>query len=112
MDKTWISDLYNTQKCIQSHIVDLSANTTDKIYASATAAIVELGEMLQCDTRWKAKVTGSRKEPVYDKEAFKEEFADAFIYLINVLIYAGIDIDEELTAIDKKVLVNLKRFGL
>lgn len=80
-----------------------------KVYGHATAAIIELCEMLQCDTRWKKSITGAKKSPVTNDDDFKEEWADAFIYLINVAIYKGLTIDDLKTAITTKQEINFAR---
>ena len=83
-----------------------------QMYNSATSAIVELCEMLQEDTRWKEKVNGSKKMPVYNRVQFIEEFADVCIYLMNVLIYSGTSLEEALAAIADKQEINKERFGV
>ena len=80
------------------------------MYGAATGMMIEIGEMLQCDTRWKKHVTGSVKEPIYNIEQFKEELADVFIYLMNTIIYAGIKIDDFEYAVNEKQNIVNKRF--
>ena len=108
-------DAYNLQKGLQlkinSALPDDNLESPVLMYNSATAAMVEIGEMLQEDTRWKYLVTGSKKEPVYDKDKFLEEWCDAIIYMFNVLIYAGVNIDEAEKVLFKKQFTNLRRFG-
>ena len=80
-----------------------------KVYGHATAAIIELCEMLQCDTRWKKSITGSKKSPITNNDDFKEEWADAFIYLVNVAIYKGLTVDEIKNAVKTKQEINFAR---
>lgn len=80
-----------------------------KVYGHATAAIIELCEMLQADTRWKKSITGSKKSPVVDNDNFKEEWADAFIYLMNVAIYKGLTVDDLKKAVMTKQEINFAR---
>lgn len=110
-------NVFDAQKNIQRKlkgVVDenISLENVVDMYNAATGALVEIGEMLQCDTRWKAYTTGSKKEPVYDKAKFLEEWADVYIYMMNVLIYAGIDIFDADVTITKKQFTNMKRFGI
>ena len=100
--------IYARQKALQTAL-GMNIPSVVNMYNSATAAIVEIGEMLQEDTRWKKEVTGSTREPRYNIDNFKEEFADVAIYLTNVLIYAGISVDEIMEVIDKKITKNCKR---
>ena len=81
------------------------------MYASATGMMVEIGEMLQTDTRWKAITTGSKKQPVCNNIKFIEELSDVFIYLMNVLIYKGVDIDTFKMAVKAKQNVVERRFN-
>lgn len=108
----FLTELYKYQKNLQHKLYNFEDEDLAKMYGSATAAIIEIGEMLQTDTRWKALITGSKKEPVYNKEDFLEEYADVIIYLINVLVYANIDIEDVYVAINNKLLVNKKRFNI
>lgn len=112
----WIRGIFEAQRNIQHKLNDkcVDDDLTDivKMYNSATGALVEIGEMLQCDTRWKPFTTGSKKEPVCDKTKFIEEWADVFIYMLNVLIYAGIDIFDAEQAVSKKQFDNMVRFDL
>jgi NTP pyrophosphatase (non-canonical NTP hydrolase) len=112
MAKDWLDKVHNKQKSLQIAYksTDDLVNVLD-VYNSATAALVEIGEMLQCDTRWKEFVTGSKKKPVVCPEQFKEEWADTFIYMLNVLIYAGISVNDIKTVVENKQNKNYKRFG-
>ena len=110
--RDFIKELYEHQKKLQEQLVGTTEFNSQRMYGSATAAIVEICEMLQSDTRWKATVTGSKKPPVWNIEQFKEEFADVMIYLMNVLVYQNVDIQDIEVAIYEKIKVNNKRFGL
>ena len=110
-------NVFEAQKNLQRKLKGLvdereSIENVVDMYNAATGALVQIGEMLQCDTRWKAHTTGSKKEPVYDKAKFLEEWADVYIYMLNVLIYAGIDDYTAKVAIAKKQFTNMKRFGI
>lgn len=81
------------------------------MYGAATGMIIEIGEMLQCDTRWKREITMSKKEPYYNKEQFLEECADVFIYFMNVLIYGDIRLDEFKRKVLEKQEIVKERFN-
>lgn len=110
----WLAEFYKKQLGLQMFVQEVAYSedliSPKNIYNSATSAVVEIGEMLQTDTRWKQYVTGSKKYPMYKPDLFKEEFADVFIYLMNVLIYAGIDIEQIKEVITNKQHVVFKRF--
>lgn len=111
----WFDDVLTKQVKLQKRIkhtkysADL-VNVKD-MYGAATGMMVEIGEMLQCDTRWKKEMTMSNKTPVYEHYKFIEECADVFIYLMNVLIYAGITRDEFKNAVLEKQDVVKERFN-
>lgn len=97
------------QKNIKGKDNDFDIINPVDMYNSATAMIVEVGEALQEDTRWKPAVTCSKKIPYYHRENFKEEVADVFIFFMNILIYAGISFDEFTDEVDNKMNKNLQR---
>lgn len=115
MTKT-VKELFKTQLEIQKAIGQWSEDKHEadplKVYNSATAMILEIGEMLQNDTRWKEQVTGSKKEPVYYPTMFAEELADVCIYLMNVIIYANVSLDYLAMSIADKQETNKTRFGI
>ena len=109
----WLEKIFDKQTDRQYAIngSDCYGGNFKEVYNSATAAMVELGEMLQADTRWKALVTKSKKEPIYNEEKFLEEWSDAFIYMLNVLIYYGASIEDIKKAIENKLAINDERFA-
>ena len=112
-----LRDIFNTQAEIQKQFyeTDEKGDLIQKpeiVYKFATAAMVEIVEMLQTDTRWKKVVTGSLKSPSYDKEDFAEEYADVLLYLMNVAHFAGLSYDDILMNLKIKQRVNVERFGL
>ena len=112
--KDWFYDVFfkqvNLQERIKGVLVDSELPDVIDMYGAATGMMIEIGEMLQCDTRWKKYVTGSIKEPIYNIKQFKEELADVFIYLMNTIIYAGIKIDDFEHAVNEKQNIVNKRF--
>ena len=111
--KDWFEKIYEKQTNLQYKLNNCSEYDSIAspvaMYNSATAMIVELGEMLQEDTRWKKTVAGSTRRPVYDRDRVLDEFADAFIYLLNVGIYSGFSSEEIETAINRTINKNIKR---
>ena len=110
----WFEYVFDVQKelqCLIQNKCNTELENVVDMYNSATGAIVEIGEMLQTDTRWKAFTTGSKKLPVIDKEKFIGEWADVFIYLMNVLIYAGYETGDARAAIVEKQQANYQRFN-
>ena len=109
----WLDGVFEVQKDLQSKIQG-KTDLEDIImmYNSATGALVEIGEMLQYDTRWKAYTTKSKKEPVVDKTAFAEEWCDTFIYMLNTLIYGGYDLNYIKCMVENKINKNKMRFNV
>jgi NTP pyrophosphatase (non-canonical NTP hydrolase) len=106
----WIENVWDKQVILQEHLnksVDLIDIT--KFYNSCTASMVEIGELLQSDTTWKLKITGSTKEPIVDTENVKKEFADVFLYLLNAAIYYGLNVHDLTKKITDVQNENLKR---
>ena len=110
MSADWFDEIFNKQIEFQKMLLNKTNLEPDPVvmYNSATCAIVEIGEMLQEDTRWKTKM-GSTRPARYDKDAFALEFAEVFIYLINVLIYSGISCEEIKEIVRKKININWNR---
>lgn len=109
----WLEKIFDKQIDRQNQIQgrDSYGENLIEMYNSATAAMVEIGEMLQADTRWKQLVTKSKKAPVCNPDKFLEEWSDAFIYMLNVLIYYGASIENIKEAVENKLIINDKRFA-
>jgi NTP pyrophosphatase (non-canonical NTP hydrolase) len=110
----WFSDTFYEQYNLQKKIKKVEEpndliNVVD-MYGAATGMIIEIGEMLQTDTRWKKYITGSKKKAVIDNDKFLEELSDVYIYLMNVLIYQGVTLDEFKRAVRKKQEIVRSRF--
>lgn len=107
----WFDTIFVKQKNLQKQFVEeREIPSTTEMYNAATAAMVEIGEMLQSDKRWKKSVHHLNRPLKYDKAEFVNEYADVMIYMMNVAIYAGLDIEEVKEAIFKKQLINIERF--
>lgn len=107
-------DYYEEQRKLQMHIKnknEIELIDPVEMYNSATAMIVEIGEMLQEDTRWKRIVVHSNKIPVYHRENFIKESVDVFLYFLNSIIFAGISAQEFENAVEKVYKDNCRRFG-
>lgn len=66
--------------------------------------IEELGELLQTDKRWRVYRGGK-----FDKNEKLEELADVFIVAMNLAIFSGIECEELLETIEKKIDKNFER---
>ena len=107
-------DYYEEQRNLQMHIKnkdEIKLIDATEMYNSATAMMVEIGEMLQEDTRWKSKIVHSNKIPVYHRENFIKESVDVFLYFLNSIIFAGISPQEFENAVEKVYKDNCRRFG-
>lgn len=107
-----ISIFYKQVKLQQKISYNNDQEPVLKIYNSATAAMIELMEMLQENTYWKKYVTGSEKTPVCNIDNFVEEYCDALIYMMNIAIYANIDISTIIQELSNKQKINFDRFGI
>lgn len=112
--KDWFYDVFfnqvNLQENVKGVLVDSELPDVIDMYGAATGMIIEIGEMLQCDTRWKKEITGSVKPPIHNPEQFLEELSDVFIYLLNTIIYAGIKIDDFRYMVECKQKLVRERF--
>lgn len=108
-----MNEIFENQVEFQQLLYGVDEITPDvvKMYNSATAAVVEIGELLQSDTRWKKTITKSPKPAHYDKDEFGEEFADVFLYLMNIAIFSGLSYDDVIDVITKKQQKNFMRLS-
>ena len=79
-----------------------------QFYLHATACMVELGEAIQCDTRWKTLIGGKRPAHV-DEEDKLEELVDAFHFLINAFLFSGFGYADLVRVFDRKWAANIAR---
>lgn len=109
----WLDVTYEKQRKLQERMRSLGGYTDTEcpiaMYNNATAAMIELCEMLQEDTRWKPFITGSTREPVYNKNKFIDEWCDSFVYLLNAAIYSGITIEQIKSHMNNIIDKNIKR---
>lgn len=60
--------------------------------------ISEIGEVLECDKRWK-----NYRNDKFDKDAKLEELADCFIELLNIAMFSNFSAKELSQAIENKI---------
>lgn len=60
--------------------------------------ISEIGEVLECDKRWK-----NYRNDKFDKDAKLEELADCFIELLNIAMFSSFSAKELSQAIENKI---------
>lgn len=74
---------------------------------NSLALIVEVTETLN-ETDWKPWKPSTG---VIRDEAFRQELADVFIFMMNMALAADIDADELLSYVDDKININRQRMG-
>lgn len=72
------------------------------------ATVVELAEALD-ETRWKPWAKFDPTQPVVNREKFRGELADVFIFLMNLMLVGDITVSEFMQAVDAKQNINIKR---
>ena len=107
---TDLKEIYRKQLDLQSNL-GLGAGSENVVqwYNAMTAAMLEIGEALAEDTRWKALLNGNNKKPIVNRENVIEETADVMIYLLNACIFYNISVEELLNAISLKQEKNIRR---
>lgn len=75
-----------------------------KFFTMISAMIVEAGEALQEDKRWKILV-GNKREYEKNDDKQLEELADVFIYGIAAILYANFDYDMFIEAVLQKLQI-------
>lgn len=110
MTKTTLKTIFEKQKELESSIgLGVGSENISQWYNALTAAILEIGEALAEDTRWKIIINGNTKKPVINRNNVIEETADVFIYLINSCIFYNISLNELMNAISEKQEKNIRR---
>lgn len=105
-----LREIFLKQETLQTQ---LGLDTTDvniqQWYAAMTSAIIEIGEALAEDTRWKKIINNNNKTPVISRDNVIEETADVFIYLLNACIFYNISIDTLIETVKCKQRKNISR---
>lgn len=105
-----LKTIFEKQKELESSIgLGVGSENISQWYNALTAAILEIGEALAEDTRWKVIINGNTKKPVINRDNVIEETADAFIYLINSCIFYNVSANELIKAISEKQEKNIRR---
>lgn len=100
---TSIKKIYYRQKEFQK-LLDNDSETQEYVNKNLLALTSEIGEVAD-ETDWKA---WKRNEE--DKEAFREEVADCFLFVLNLVQATDVDLNEFLVEVDEKQQKNLDRF--
>lgn len=107
---TSLKEIFKHQKELQSKLgLAVGTENIEQWYNAMTAAILEIGEALAEDTRWKIIINANRKTPIINRDNVIEETADVFIYLINACIFYNISYTELLNKIAEKQTSNIMR---
>ena len=105
-----IKEIYDKQVKLQSSMgLGVGSENVIQWYNALTAAIIEIGEALGEDTRWKHLINNNTKKPIVNRSNVIEEMSDVFIYLLNACIFYNISIEELLTTINEKQNKNIRR---
>jgi len=96
-----LSTLFKRQIKLQKDItgIDLPADRPDFLTYHISGLVSELGEILDCDKRWK---TWRKNVPPADYSALKTEIVDAWHFMINLSLVVGMDAETVFTEFIKK----------
>lgn len=100
---TSIKRIYYQQEEFQN-LLDNDQKEQGYINKNLLALTSEIGEVAD-ETDWKAW-----KQNDKDKEAFQEEVADCFLFVLNLVQATDLDINEFLAEVHEKQKKNLERF--
>lgn len=102
--------IFEKQAQLQNNIgLGIGQENVIQWYNAMTAAILEIGEALAEDTRWKVLLNGNIKKPITNRNNVIEEMADVFIYMINACIFYNINATTLLCTINDKQEKNIRR---
>ena len=112
MEKNDFKMIFDNQIQLQKKALgkNLPEDDPQQFYLHSTACTIEIGEAIQEDNRWK-KMMGSKREVKLDKQAKLEELVDAQLFLVNSILFSGFTYEEFIEAYNKKMKINLERFG-
>ena len=107
---TKLEEIFAKQKDLQANL-GLGVGTENIVqwYNALSAAVLEIGEALSEDTRWKVLINANTKPPKTNRDNVVEEMSDIFIYLINACIFYNISSKELLNKIQDKQNRNIAR---
>ena len=92
-DEDRLAELFNLQKTFQNRLsgVDLPAMKPDKIPMAVTSLIAEVGEILECQQRWK---DWKKDFEEIDYNNLTMEIADMWHFVINLTLFLNMDADD------------------
>lgn len=85
---------------------DIPKDDPEMLIHNLFGMVTEISEVATEDKRWKK----NGRNLFYDKINKKKEIADVFIFLLNVLIYSDISIEEFTDSVLEKQKENFNRF--
>ena len=109
MSNDKLERMFELQKSFQKQLIKTKEFPVDSVkdfHYSMTALMVELGEVMCSDKRWK-----NSRNSYYDRDEKKEELVDCMAFMINAILYSGIDCEEFFKAFKEKVAKNFERMG-
>jgi dimeric dUTPase (all-alpha-NTP-PPase superfamily) len=88
-----LQELFDKQKSLQKRFndKDLPADEPKDMAYHSLALVAELGEILECDQRWKNWKSNHAEIDIVNK---RMEIADLFHFAINIALYSGMDADD------------------
>lgn len=107
---TTLTEVFDKQENLQSSLgLGVGSENIIQWYNAMTAMVLEVGEALQEDTRWKKLINGNNKQLNVSRENVVEEMADVFIYFVNACLFYNISAEELLTNTEEKQNKNIRR---
>lgn len=105
-----LAEMFERQKQLQAMALGIitPVDNAELSFLSMSACMVEIGEAIQCDSRWKHMLGGKRKDAC-DSAAKLEELVDAQHFLINAVLLSGFDVNEFFSKFIAKNDLNKKR---
>lgn len=99
--------IFDFQKAFQSelHGIELPALNNAVIGEYALGVFTELGEALAVNKNWKKW----RCQSEFDEQAFREEIADIWLFLVNITLASNMDAEDILAEIERKQTIIKQR---
>ena len=85
---------------------DIPKDDPEMLIHNLFSMVTEIAEVATEDKRWKK----NGRNLFYDRTNKKKEIADVFIFLLNVLIYSNITLEEFTDSVLEKQKENFNRF--
>lgn len=106
-NKDKLERMFELQESFQKQLIGTEVFPVDSVkdfHYSMTALMVEIGEVMCADKRWK-----NSRNSYYNRDEKKEELVDCMAFIINAVLYSGIDCEEFFEAFEEKVRKNFER---